>query len=177
MVTKSFHIGMTKDTNISDGHGTTSKPVQNFHVDNDRSTAVTHLKKHLGEEEAAKWMKKHWGIVNVWRPVGDTVKQWPLALLDSHTIDRQKLTQSVMTLNNYKPASTILVYNPDFRFYYASDLTPEEALIFVDYDDRPADLMVGVAHGAFEDHSSPKDAPLRRSTEVRVLVLLEELDE
>jgi len=170
------HRRMETNEVKADGKNTATKPVQNFHVDNDAETAEGNLRKALGDDEAERWLGKRWGIVNIWRPVGETVKQWPLALLDSHTIDRAQVTESILTVNNYKPNSKILRYSPDFRFYYCSDLTPDEALLFVDFDSQPDGMMVGVAHGAFEDHSSPKDAPLRRSTEVRVLVLMEELD-
>lgn len=45
-------------------------------MDNDATTAEVNLRTHVGDEEAEKWLTKRWGIVNVWRPVGEPVKQW-----------------------------------------------------------------------------------------------------
>jgi hypothetical protein len=145
-----------------------------MHMDNDAQTAEVNLRRVLGDEEAERWLSKHWGIINVWRPVGETVRQWPLALVDSTVFSRDEATQPIFTKNNYKSHFTALTYNPDYRFYYVSDLSPDEALLFVDYDSEPKGNLVGMAHGAFEDHNSPLDAPLRRSIEVRCLVLYDD---
>ena len=154
--------------------GYSSKPLATFHMDNDMVTAEMNLRRTLGDTEAERWLQKRWAIINVWRPVGDTVLQWPLALLDSHGIKAGENTESIFTKNNYKSHFSALKYSPDFKFYYVDKLTTDEALLFVDYDSKKSSRLSGLAHGAFQDHRSPDNAPLRRSIEVRVLVLWED---
>jgi hypothetical protein len=164
---------MIQDTNLFDPYKFSGKPLPNFHMDNDAETAAVNLRRVLGDEEADRWMGRHWGIVNVWRPVGDVVRQWPLALVDSRTIQYGRDTVPIYTLNNYKTHFTALRPQPHFGFYYVSNLAPDEALLFVDYDSAPRDSdgVVGIAYGAFEDHNAPAKVPRRRSIETRCLVL------
>ena len=168
------HRRLEKDFVPGGAVGYSSKPLATFHMDNDRETAELNLRRNLGDTEAERWLGKHWGIINVWRPIGETVLQWPLALLDSHDIKAGENTESIFTKNNYKSHFSALKYSPDFKFYYVNKLTTDEALLFVDFDSSKSSQLSGLAHGAFQDHSTPDDAPLRRSIEVRVLVLWED---
>jgi hypothetical protein len=148
-------------------------------MDNDAETAAINLRRVLGNEEAERWLTKRWAIVNVWRPVGDVVRQWPLALVDARTVVRARDTVPIYTRNNYKSHFSALKYSPQLRFYYVSNLAPDEALVFVDYDSAGSEVdgrsnSLGIAHGAFEDHNAPKIVPKRRSIEVRCLVLYED---
>lgn len=145
-------------------------------MDNDAETAKVNLRRVLGDEEASNWEGKHWGIVNVWRPVGDVVRQWPLALVDSRNIKYGRDTCPILTLNNYKTHFTALKPQPHFDYYYVSDLAPDEALVFVDFDSKNQGkgTAVGMAHGAFEDHNALPKVPNRRSIEVRCLVLYDD---
>jgi hypothetical protein len=153
-----------------------NKPLPNFHMDNDAETAEANLRRVLGEEEAQRWIGKRWGIVNLWRPVGDVVRQWPLALVDSRTVQYGRDTVPIITKHNYKSHFTALRPQEHFRYYYVSNLAPDEALLFVDYDSaqKGRENVVGMAHGAFEDHNAPERYPRRRSIEVRSLVLYED---
>jgi hypothetical protein len=52
-------------------------------------------------------------------------------------------------------------------------MTPDEVLVFKSYDSRldmPARMT---PHCAFDDEAAPPDAPLRRSIEVRCMVILD----
>lgn len=166
-----------------------NKPVATFHVDNDSTTAERHLRRKVGHEEAeTEWLAdgKRWGIVNVWRPVGDIVYRLPLALAvqddasSSPSQEEETMTENeetmvrIKTPQNYKThfIGVRPLSEAKYKFWYASRMTPDEALVFMDYDSATGEIS-GVAHGAVEDHDTPLDAPLRRSIEVRVLVLYE----
>ncbi len=153
---------MTQDTNLLDPYKSSAKPLPNFHIDNDFKAAEVNLRRVLGDREADGWLSKRWSIVNVWRPVGDVVvRQWPLALLDSRTLMLESDTVPIYTLNNYKTHFTALKYSPHFRFYYVSNLAPDEALVFVDFHSAGSSASssasaLGMAHGAFEDLGAPE---------------------
>ncbi|KAK5997668.1 Oxidoreductase R1 [Cladobotryum mycophilum] len=170
------HRRIEHNTNIHDPYKFSNKPLPNFHMDNDAETAKVNLRRVLGDEEATRWLGKRWGIINIWRPVGDVVRQWPLALVDSRTVSYNRDTAPIFTLHNYKTHFVALRPQSHFNFYYVSNLAPDEALLFVDYDSahEGSDNVVGMAHGAFEDHNAPQKVPKRRSIEVRCLVLYED---
>ncbi|CAF9935786.1 hypothetical protein IMSHALPRED_010350 [Imshaugia aleurites] len=165
------HRRLEKDLVPGGTVGLSGKPLATFHMDNDEETARMNLRRNLGDAEAERWLKKRWGIINVWRPIGDTVLQWPLGLLDSRDIKADQNTAPIFTRNNYKSHFSALKYSPGFKYYYVNQLTTDEALLFVDYDSAKSSQLSGLAHGAFQDHSTSDNAPLRRSIEVRVLVL------
>lgn len=60
-------------------------------------------------------------------------------------------------------------YNPNHRWYYLSNQTPEEVTLIKCYDSE-IDRARLTPHTAFTDPTSPPDAPQRESIEVRVLV-------
>jgi hypothetical protein len=71
--------------------------------------------------------------------------------------------------------------NPNHRFYYVKDMTPDEVLLLKCYDSwgqgEPQGregLAARTPHTAFEDPDTPKDAKPRESIEVRALVFYEE---
>jgi hypothetical protein len=168
-----------QDTNLLDPYKFSAKPLPNFHMDNDANTAEVNLRRVLGAEEAEHWLARRWGIVNVWRPVGDVVRQWPLALVDPRTFVRHDDTVPIHTRNNYKTHFSALKWSARLRFYYVSNLAPDEALVFVDFQSpgkasSSATVVSGIAHGAFEDHQAPAVVPKRRSIEVRCLVLYDD---
>ena len=60
-------------------------------------------------------------------------------------------------------------YNPDHKWYYLSNQTPEEVTLIKCYDSE-VDRARLTPHSAFLDETSPKDAPHRESIEIRALV-------
>ena len=57
-------------------------------------------------------------------------------------------------------------YNPDHRWYYLSEQTPDEVTLIKCYDSE-TDRARLTPHSAFLDASSPKEAPHRESIEIR----------
>ena len=153
----------------------TTTPVPDIHIDNDASTAHAHLTRVLDGPTASTWASSHWAIMNVWKPLAP-VHQMPLALLDptSTPIHPVKLAEPVYTRSNYKTHIRGLKWHPEYKFYYVSEMRADEALVFVDYDSERRWRMGGVAHGAVQEVKRVgEEVPLRRSVEVRCLVLYE----
>jgi hypothetical protein len=151
--------------------GVSSKPVTNFHIDNDVSTAESSLKAALGEEDASRWLASgHWGIINVWKPIGDPAFQYPLAVVDVTQVDWKRDVEVVLTRNNYKNSINGLRFRDGFDYYYVKDLRADEALLFRNFDSQDG-RGIGVPHAAIDDVNTPVGCPPRRSIEVRCLVL------
>ncbi|KAK6841112.1 hypothetical protein PG987_001972 [Apiospora arundinis] len=156
-----------------------SQPASTVHIDNNHDSAMHHLTRVLGGEEAARQMVdqyEHWCIINTWRPVGAPVQRWPLFLVDHREVpghfSYEKNVERIYRLNDpayYKSHDNFLLHDPNYRFRYVSNLAPEEALLFRDFDSRsrPGETFYGTPHGAFQSDATPEDAPARRSIEVR----------
>jgi len=129
-------------------------------------------------------------IINVWRPIKDTVYDYPLALADFRTLDVER--DLVKTELRFPPwlddKETFSVkYNPNQKWYYWSRMTPNEVLIFKCYDSQSQKLasfnasvgadnlsllrdVSGLApHSAFLDEEGEASGIKRQSIEVRAL--------
>ncbi|KAI1186278.1 hypothetical protein F5B17DRAFT_441202 [Nemania serpens] len=163
-----------------------SQPASTVHVDNDHVTAMQHAVRELGEEEIKNLIAKHkrWAAINMWRPIGIPVKQWPLLIVDHNRVRPMSYANDIAPIYshnnpeyvlNYKQYKNWLKYQPeragDFTFWYANNMTPE-AILFKDYDCR-TDHFRGIPHGGFQDYSSTTDAPACRSVEVRRFVFFD----
>ncbi|KAK7990014.1 O-methyltransferase [Apiospora arundinis] len=135
-----------------------SQPASTVHIDNNHDSAMHHLTRVLGGEEAARQMR------------------WPLFLVDHREVpghfSYEKNVERIYRLNDpayYKSHDNFLLHDPHYRFRYVSNLAPEEALLFRDFDSRsrPGQTFYGTPHGAFQSDATPEDAPARRSIEVR----------
>ena len=62
--------------------------------------------------------------------------------------------------------------NPAHHWYNYLQLRPDEALLLKIHDSR-RDVARLSAHTAFDDPTTPKDAPPRRSIELRALVFFD----
>lgn len=154
------------------------------HVDRDSASAPQRLKYVVGDEEGERLMKKYkrWAGVNVWRPIGKTVQKWPLAMIDHANIpdwDYDTHMARVLCLNDpdawfkgQKPHDTVLKSDPRYRFFYVSDMEPEECWVFSSFD---SDAGRVCPHGAFWDNSSSEDAPSRLSFECRLWAFWDEI--
>lgn len=132
--------------------------------------------------------------VGFWAPIDRPAYQDPLCLLDAASFDPENLAEqsirllysglSLGSLNKDRAIEERIpvpggdvpalapIYAPDHRWYYIPDMTPEQALIFKQYDWRKGAASRVCFHNSFRDrfHEDWDDCPGRRSVEVRVLL-------
>lgn len=126
--------------------------------------------------------KRHFGLFNVWRSIDPEreIEVMPLAVCDGATVapadmvscDSLRLTEPRTRLVDYR-----LIHNIGQCWYYFPRMTPDEALLFLQYDSRRADANRRMTfHAAFKDPTTREGAPLRKSVEARVLAVFGEED-
>jgi hypothetical protein len=94
----------------------------------------------------------------------------PLAVADYRSIDlEQDLVATKFIYPDRETSTNSFRYNPGHKWYYLSDQTPDEVTLFKCFD-SDVDKAWFALHSAFADKSSPADAPLRQSIEVRAMV-------
>ncbi|KIJ54029.1 hypothetical protein M422DRAFT_154008 [Sphaerobolus stellatus SS14] len=146
------------------------QPVPSVHVDQTPEAAANRVRRHA-PDQAAELLKHRYQIINLWRPITHAAEEYPLALCDYRSINWD--TDLVPTALRYpdRDGETFsVVYNPNHKWKYLRDMTTEEAVLIKCFDSKQ-DGAILTPHTAFVDPTSPKDAPLRESIELRALVL------
>jgi hypothetical protein len=153
-----------------DRHDGVREPVKYIHNDQTFVSGPRRVRDHLPRDEAEQLLKGRVAIVNLWRPIGETVQSSPLALCDSRSIALNDLVASDLVYPDKVGETYALVFNPRHRWYYFPNMTPDEYLLLKIYDSAGDGIARLTAHTAFDDPTSPADAPLRRSIELRALL-------
>lgn len=142
-------------------------PAQHVHVDYSPRSGPQRVRDLLPPEQAKHWLSGHYGIVNVWQPVEQAVARDPLAFADTQSVQHEDWVNIDILYPDRCGQIQGLVHNPAHRWYFASQMRPDEAIVFNAFDSagKPP-----VAHTAAELLDTPDDAPTRTSLETRVLV-------
>lgn len=149
------------------------EPVRRVHNDQTFVSGPRRVRDHLDAEEARQRLQHRFAIVNLWRPL-DVVKRLPLALCDARTISPGDLVPSDLVYRDKVGETYSFLANPAHHWYYFPRQRPDEALLLKIYDSLTNGTARLTAHTAFEDPTTPPDAPPRRSIELRALLFWEE---
>jgi hypothetical protein len=143
-------------------------PVQAVHIDQSYDAAKSRVPHHL-PEDAEELLKGRYQIINVWRPIR-TVKRDPLAVAEAGTVSDSDLIVTGLIYPTRKGETLQVRYNPEQKWFYKSNLTPEEVILIKCFDSKTDGRARRVPHTAFTDPTAAEDAPARKSIEVRALV-------
>jgi len=186
-----FDHTVRRPRNRPDSDPNNRQPVQRAHIDQTPRAAYKRVQRHAQD---LKW--KRFQIINVWKPISNVVKDYPLALADFRSIDVHHDIVPT-TLKYYAPnpdgETYSCKYNPNQRWYYYSDMTPQDVLFIKCYDsysralsevtvggwdDVNKELVRDIAgltpHTAFYDEEAAKSGIKRDSIEVRALVFYDD---
>jgi hypothetical protein len=143
------------------------------HNDYTETSAVRRVRQLLPPAEAEARLQRRFLEINVWRSIAPTPLQaWPLALCDAQSLDWQDLVVSERRYPDRVGETYVVNFNPKHRWFYFPHMQRDEALLIKCFDsatDGRARLSV---HSAFDDPTTPTDAPPRESIEVRAFVFL-----
>ena len=154
------HTARTDDNSVR-------RPARHVHGDYSTLSGPTRLHELLEEEHANEWGKGHYGIINVWRPVHHPVQTAPLAFVDPHTVEDSDWTDIDMIYPERQGQITGLKRNDAHRWLYMSNMTPDEAVVFITFDSSGKSP---VGHSAADLVVTPENATSRKSIETRALV-------
>jgi hypothetical protein len=123
-------------------------------------------------------------MLNLWRPTAATVqkplRRNPLALCDRQSISQADLVPTILAsygtdenpLSVNKLTTFTSKHNEAHQWYYFSDLTRDEVMVFVTFDSHPdGDTFIPTLHTAI-DLPGQEQEPPRESCEIRVLCML-----
>jgi hypothetical protein len=120
-------------------------------------------------DEADDLLSRRFAIVQVWRPIRHPVESSPLAICDARSIAFDDFVISERRYPNRVGQTYAITYNPAHRWYWLPRMRRDEALVFKVYDSSKDGRARWSAHTAFDDPTSPPNAPPRESIEIRTL--------
>ncbi len=142
-------------------------PAARVHNDYTERSAPQRVRDLLPPKEAASCLARRYAEVNVWRPIKGPVKRTPLALCDAQSLDPADLVVSELRYPDRTGEIYLVTYSPRHRWFYFPEMTTDEVVLIKCFDSaRDGRARISV-HTAFEDPSTPSDAPARESIEVR----------
>lgn len=145
-------------------------PVRMVHNDYTAKSGPQRVRDLLGPDLADERLKHRVQVINVWRPIAGPVRRAPLALADASSVAPEDL----VPLDLVYPDRVGEIYNatfgPDHRWFYFPEMATDEAVLIKGYDSLDDGRARFTLHTAFDDPTSPADAPPRQSIEVRTLV-------
>jgi len=152
-----------------DGQDTIHRaPVRLVHNDYTHDSGPKRVRELVGTEEAESWLGGRVIEVNLWRPIKGPVEQAPLALADASSLDAQDIVAANLVYPDRTGEIYHVVHNPRHRWFYAPDMTPDEAILIKGYDSATDGRARFTPHTAFDHPETPTDAAPRESIEVRV---------
>lgn len=144
-------------------------PVGRVHNDFTARSAPTRLRLELGAA-AEELLPLRFSVVNVWRPIRGPLLDAPLAVCDARSIPFEDFVASDLIYRDRTGEVYQVKYNPEHRWFYVSALQADEALLLKCYDSAEDGRARFAPHSAFEDPTTPPDAPPRESIELRSFV-------
>jgi hypothetical protein len=150
------------------GDATLREPAKRVHNDYSYASAPQRVRDML-PEEADRLLAGRFAIVNLWRPI-QPVQESPLALAEWPSIAEEDLVPTSLIYADRVGETFSVRHNPRHAWVYFPNQLPHEALLIKCYDSATDGRARLSFHGAFDDPSSPPDAPPRESIEVRTLV-------
>ena len=143
-------------------------PAGRVHNDYTARSAPQRVRDLMGDE-AAELLRRRFAVINVWRPIAGRCSPAAGAVRFADARLRQLLPSDLRYPDRTGEIYAVR-YNPNHRWYYFPRMQPDEAILISCYNSGRQRAARFSAHGAFDDPSTPADAPPRESIEVRTLV-------
>ncbi|HXX68761.1 MAG TPA: CmcJ/NvfI family oxidoreductase [Polyangiaceae bacterium] len=146
--------------------------VRRVHNDYTAKSGPRRAREILASEETESLLEgRRFALVNVWRPIRGPVRDTPLAVCDARTIEASDLVPTEMRYRDRTGETYAVTFNAGHRWYFVPEMREDEALLIKCFDSATDGRARFTAHAAFEDPTTPPDAPPRESIEFRALVL------
>jgi hypothetical protein len=155
------------------------EPVDQAHNDYTESSGPIRMRDILETAGRPDLTDHEFALVNLWRPIIGPVEDTPLALCDAGSVAFEDLITTDIhhfTEGNVKtPSHSGVIYslhhNPGHRWYFASEMQPDEVLLLKCYDSRSDGRARFMPHTGFRNPDCPSDFVPRESIEARTLVV------
>jgi hypothetical protein len=156
-------------------------PVAQIHNDYTEASGPKRKLEVLGQAGKAELADRRVAFVNLWRPIVGPVQDNCLALCESGSVSFADLVST--DIHHYgegdleTPRHTGQIFsvrpNPAHRWFYFSDMQPDEALLLKCYDSNKDGTARYTPHTGFANPACPSEFVPRESIEARTLLVFE----
>jgi len=154
---------------VADRDGEHRQPVARVHVDHTEKSGPQRVR-DLVPDEAEALLKGRVQIINLWRPIRGPLLDSPLAVCDARTVRPDELVASDLVYPHRVGETYSVKFSAAHQWFYVPDMTADEILLLKCYDSRTDGRARFAPHSAFNDPTTPANAPPRESIELRALV-------
>jgi len=147
-------------------------PVRMVHNDYTEKSGPQRVRDLLGDQAATR-LEHRFVEINVWRPIRGPVLAAPLALADAQSIAPADLLVCDLVYADRTGEIYYGVHNPDHRWYYFPRMTVDEAVLIKCFDTEKDGRARFSLHSAFDDPTTPANAPARESIEIRTFAFFD----
>ena len=152
------------------GENGAREPVKFAHNDYTLKSGPQRVRDLLPAKEAEERLQHRFAVINVWRPIRGPVQDAPLAVCDAASMTQDDFNETDLKYEDRTGEVYSVSHNPNHRWFYFPHMERNEAMLLKCYDSATDGRARFTAHSAFEDPTSPPDAPARESIETRTLV-------
>ena len=157
-------------------------PVDQVHNDYTEQSGPKRSAEILEDKGRPDLAGRRVAFVNLWRPIVGPVLDNPLALCDARSVALEDLVatdihhfgEDDLAVPRHRGQIYSVRYNPAHRWFYASDMQPDEFLLLKCYDSRAEVRARFMPHTGFRNPACPRDFVPRESIETRTLVVFDE---
>lgn len=144
-------------------------PVRFVHNDYTESSGPQRLRDLFGDEADAL-LRRRFAVINVWKPIRGPVRANPLAVCDARSIRPDDFIPTDLVYPDRRGEVYSLAWSSEHRWFYYPEMRTDEVLLMKCYDSETGRARY-TAHTAFDDPTTPPDAPPRESVEVRTYAI------
>lgn len=126
-----------------------AQPTSIAHVDATLASTRDEMDRQFGDESNDR-MTSRFQWVNVWKPLRGPVNDWPLCFCDASTVAPSDLETTDMVYPDYHTENLSLRFNEGQKWYYLSDHSPDEIIVFKQSDSDPEAVGGGASLQLFK---------------------------
>jgi hypothetical protein len=157
-------------------------PVDQVHNDYTEQSGPKRKREILDAAGRSDLADRHVAFVNLWRPIVGPVLDNPLTVCDARSVSPEDLVateihhfgEDDLTVPRHSGQIQSVRYNPEHRWFYVSEMRPEEFLLLKCYDSRADGRARFMPHTGVRNPACPSEFVPRESIEARTLVVFHE---
>jgi len=177
-----FDHNVRSATRAARGETGVRVPVDQVHNDYTELSGPKRKEEILAATGRSDLADRHVAFVNLWRPIVGPVWDNPLAVCEAPSVAREDLVpteiqhfgEDDLTTPRHTGEIYSVRYNAAHRWFYLSQMRPNEVLLLKCYDSRTDGRARFMPHTGFQNPACPSAFVPRESIEARTLVVFDE---
>ena len=143
-------------------------PVSLVHCDYTAESGPLRVQQLMGDE-AKDLLSRRVAFFNVWKPIHRVVEEQPLAMCDVTSSPPEDFFKLYLRYRDRNGENYVMRHSSNHKWWYFPKMTPEQVVVLKTFDSETDGRARFVGHSAFDDPTSPPDAPSRESVEIRTI--------